>query len=299
MHYKTIVLSDIHLGAIDSHVKEVISFLKQNTCDLLILNGDIIDGWKLKRGAKWKKSYTDFWRKILKISKKTPVIYCMGNHDDFLDTIFPIKIGKIRITDHYIHTSADGKKFYVVHGDIFDIVIQKKWLKWLAHIGDVGYSILLWLNRVTNFVRAKQNKPKKSLSLWVKSKVKAAVNYISSFSEELVQLAEKNNCAGVICGHIHHPEIKNINGIIYMNSGDWVENLSALVEDFNGDWKIVNYTKNKKPIYKFDEKANGWIAYYKNIKGIVGQGQTKLEAFKCLERDMKEISELELREEKI
>lgn len=246
MHYKTIVLSDIHLGAKDAHVKEVISFLKYNTCDLLILNGDIIDGWKLKRGAPWKKSYTNFWRRILKISKKTPVIYLRGNHDDFLDQIFPIRIGKIRVTDHYIHNTVGGKKYYVIHGDIFDIVIQKKWLKWLAHIGDIGYSILLWSNRIVNFVRSKQNKPKMSLSLYVKSKVKAAVSYISSFSDELVLLAEKNNCDGVICGHIHHPEIKKINGITYMNSGDWVENLSALVEDFNGDWKIVNYTKPKK-----------------------------------------------------
>jgi UDP-2,3-diacylglucosamine pyrophosphatase LpxH len=250
MHYKTIVLSDIHLGSKDAHVKEVVYFLKNNTCEILILNGDIVDGWKLKRGAKWKNSYTNFFRLILKKTKskkeKCDVFWIKGNHDDFLDQIFPLKIGKIRITDHYIHIGADFKKYYVVHGDIFDIVIQKKWLKWLAHVGDVGYSILLWLNRVVNYIRIKQNKPKMSLSLYVKNKVKAAVSYISSFSTELVSLAKKNNCDGVICGHIHHPEIKMIDDIIYMNSGDWVENLSALVEDFSGKWEIVRYTKPKK-----------------------------------------------------
>ena len=239
-HYRTIVLSDIHLGAKESHVKEVIQFLKSNTCDKLILNGDIIDGWKLKRGAKWKKSYTNFWRRILKISKKTPVIYVRGNHDDFLDTIFPIRIGKIRIVDHYILESIGGKKYYVVHGDIFDIIIQTSWLKWLAYLGDIGYSLLMWLNSIVNKFRVWRKMPKWSLSLYIKQRVKAAVNYISSFSEQLTELAKNHDCHGVICGHIHSPEIKQIGELFYLNSGDWVENCTALVENDIGMWNIID-----------------------------------------------------------
>lgn len=240
-HHRTIVLSDIHLGATDSHVKEVIKFLKKNTCDTLILNGDIIDGWKLKRGAKWKKSYTDFWRLILKRSKKTNIVYCKGNHDDFLNEVFPIRIGKIFVTDHLVYESANGKKYYVTHGDIFDVVMQHGWLKWLAYLGDIGYSFLLWLNRCVNWFRLKMNKPKMSLSLYVKQKVKAAVNFISSFAENLSKLASEKGCDGVIVGHIHCAEIKQIEGIEYMNSGDWVESLTALVEDQDGNWQIVHY----------------------------------------------------------
>lgn len=239
--HRTIVLSDIHLGAADSHVREVIHFLKKNTCETLILNGDIIDGWKLKRGAKWKKSYTDFWRLILKRSKKIPVIYLKGNHDDFLNHVFPLQIGKIKIVDHFILESANGKKYYVTHGDVFDIVMQHGWLKWLAYLGDLGYSFLLWLNGVVNWFRKLSKKPKMSLSLYVKQKVKAAVNFISKFADNLTNLAHQENCDGVICGHIHCAEIKQINDIDYLNSGDWVESLTALVEDFDGNWKIIHY----------------------------------------------------------
>lgn len=249
-HYRTIVLSDIHLGAGDSHVKEVVHFLKKNTCDKLILNGDIIDGWKLKRGNKWKKSYTNFWRLILKLSKKIPIIYTKGNHDDFLNNVFPLKIGKIQIIDHHIHIGADGKKYFVTHGDIFDVVMQHGWLRWLAYLGDIGYSFLLWLNKLVNFVRLLMKKPKMSLSLYVKQKVKAIVNFVSDFSKHLTELAHQHDCDGVIVGHIHQAEIKgilldlphdNYKNILYLNSGDWVESLTALVEDENGKWSIIKY----------------------------------------------------------
>lgn len=244
-HHRTIVLSDIHLGASDACVKEVIHFLKKNTSNLLILNGDIIDGWKLKRGSSWKKSYTDFWRLILKRSKKIPVIYCKGNHDDFLNNVFPLQIGKIMITDHYVLDGANGKKYYVTHGDIFDIIMQHGWLKWLAYFGDIGYSILLSLNSTVNYFRSLFKKPKVSLSLYVKQKVKAAVNFISKFADNLTKLAEEKGCCGVIVGHIHCAEIKRINGIDYLNSGDWIESLTALVEDNDGNWEIVKYREQK------------------------------------------------------
>lgn len=238
--YKTIILSDVHLGTSDSKAKELSRFLKAHTCQTLILNGDIIDGWQLRKGGKWKKKHTRFFRVVLKMIEKenTKVIYVRGNHDDFLDNVLPFFIGNLHIVKDYIHES-NGKKFWVLHGDIFDSITTN--MKWLAHLGDVGYTFLLWLNKVVNNYRIKRGLPYYSLSKRIKAKVKGAVSYISDFEKELVELARKRNFDGVICGHIHHPEIRYYNEVLYLNSGDWVESLSALVEDDNGNWKIATY----------------------------------------------------------
>lgn len=243
MHYKTIVISDIHLGTSGSKAKEVTSFLKHNSCDELILNGDIIDGWQLKKFGAWKKHHTKFFKSILRAIEKydTKVIYLRGNHDDFLDTIIPFRFGNISVQKDYIITSG-GKKFYVVHGDVFDSVTTN--LKWIAKLGDIGYTFLLWLNQRYNNYRMKRGLPYYSLSQAIKSKVKKAISYISEFENEIICLAKVKKCDGIICGHIHQPAIKNINGTIYMNSGDWVESLSALVEDFEGTWSVVYYSDN-------------------------------------------------------
>jgi UDP-2,3-diacylglucosamine pyrophosphatase LpxH len=239
-HFKTIVLSDIHLGTKNSKVKEVVRFLKSNTCDKLILNGDIIDGWQLRRGSKWKKKHTRFFRVILKMVEKnsTEVIYIRGNHDDFLDHILPFEFAGIVIKKDHIHESGD-KKFLVLHGDIFDAITTH--LKWLSVLGDIGYTFLLWLNKMYNNYRVKRGLPYFSLSQAIKQKVKGAVSYISDFETELVKHARRKHCQGVICGHIHHPAITQYNDITYMNSGDWVESLSALVEDYEGNWSIKTY----------------------------------------------------------
>jgi len=244
-HFKTIVISDVHLGTKASKAKELVRFLKSNSCDKLILNGDIIDGWRLKKNGKWKKKHTRFFKALIKMMNKfnTEVIYIRGNHDDFLDNMMPLTIGNLSIRKDYIHRS-NGKSFYVVHGDVFDTVTTN--LKWLAKLGDIGYTFLLWFNKIYNNRRVKKGLPYYSLSQEIKQRVKSAVSYISSFEKELVQLAKSRNCQGVICGHIHHPDITQYNDISYMNSGDWVESLTALVEHFDGRWEILYYNELTK-----------------------------------------------------
>lgn len=239
--YKRIILSDIHLGSSGSKAKEVNEFLKTNSCDQLILNGDIIDGWQLKKGGAWKKKHTSFFRAVLKMMDNydTEVIYLRGNHDDFLSQIIPFKIGKqFSIRNDYQFQSFD-KKYLVIHGDIFDSITSQ--MKWLAYMGDIGYTFLLWINKWYNTYREWRGKPYYSLSQTIKQKVKLAVNFISDFEEKLSELALAKGADGVICGHIHKAEIKQIGEILYLNSGDWVETLSALVETHDGEWKLVYY----------------------------------------------------------
>jgi UDP-2,3-diacylglucosamine pyrophosphatase LpxH len=240
-NYKTIVLSDIHLGTKNSKAKEVVRFLKSSACETLILNGDIIDGWQLRKGAKWKKKHTRFFRSVLKMMEKhdTQVIYVRGNHDDFMDNILPFKFGNISIVKDFVYRSFD-KNYFVLHGDIFDAITTN--LRWLAKLGDIGYTFLLWINKLYNNRRIKKGLPYFSLSQAIKLKVKGAVSYISDYEGELVKIARVKNCQGVICGHIHHPAITTYNDVVYMNSGDWVESMTALVEDYKGNWKIIHYT---------------------------------------------------------
>jgi UDP-2,3-diacylglucosamine pyrophosphatase LpxH len=237
-HYKTIVISDLHLGTSGSKAREVTQFLKNSTCEKLILNGDIIDGWQLSKYGKWKKHHTKFFKRVLRMMENndTEVIYLRGNHDDFLDQILPIKFGRLSVVREHVHESF-GKKYYVVHGDVFDSVTTN--LKWIAKLGDVGYTFLLWLNKHYNNYRVKRGLPYYSLSQAVKQKVKSAVSYISDFEEQLVCLAKIKKCDGIICGHIHQPALKQMGELAYMNSGDWVESLSALVETKEGEWKLV------------------------------------------------------------
>jgi len=238
--YKTIVLSDIHLGIKASKAKEVLHFLKNHKCETVVLNGDIIDGWQLRKNGKWKKQHSNFFKHIISLTSKNKckIIYLRGNHDDFLEEIMPLKIGNFSIRKYYVHYGVH-KKYFVTHGDIFDNVTTK--LKWIAKLGDVGYTFLLWLNRHYNAYREKRGLPYYSLSQVVKAKVKSAVSFISDYETELVRVARARKCHGIICGHIHQPAIKEIDGIEYLNSGDWVESLTALVEDAEGNWKIIYY----------------------------------------------------------
>lgn len=244
-HHRTIVLSDIHLGSKWSKAKEALKYLKENTCDTLILCGDIIDGWQLTRGrkAKWKKRHSNFIKHLLDIQHKTEIIYLRGNHDDFLDRILPFKFQNIRIVKDYMYISG-GKRFYVLHGDVFDLVTSR--YSWLSKIGDVGYSLLMLLNMYYNRRRLKKGLPYYSLSQDVKKKVKASVSYISDYEKHIVDIARRKKCDGVICGHIHQPEKRYYDDILYLNSGDWVESLSALTEDYDGNWEVVYYVPEEK-----------------------------------------------------
>ncbi|MDR3705023.1 MAG: UDP-2,3-diacylglucosamine diphosphatase [Paludibacteraceae bacterium] len=240
-YYATVVLSDIHVGNNHAKVNEVINFLESVKCDKLILNGDIIDGWQLqKSGARWRKRYTRFFRVVMKMMEKgdTKVIYVRGNHDDFLDHVLPIKILNFRVVKSYIHYSH-GKKYFVLHGDIFDPITSR--IPWLAMLGDVGYVFLLWINKRHNKKRQKKGLPYHSISQAIKKKVKRVVSYLSDFENEMIKFAKFKHVDGLICGHIHQPENKYIGTIHYLNSGDWVESLTALVEDAQGNWKIVYY----------------------------------------------------------
>lgn len=243
-HFRTIVMSDVHLGSKYSKAKEATRFLKENSCDTLILCGDIIDGWCLMRGRKpkWKRRHTAFIKQILDMQHDTKIIYIRGNHDSFLDRIMPVYFQNIQIVKDYVYLSGD-KRLYVVHGDQFDKVTTQ--YSWLSKLGDIGYSFLLWYNGIYNNDRIKQGLPYFSISQAIKQKVKASVSYISDFEKHLVEVARKKNCDGVICGHIHHPEMRYYEEILYLNSGDWVESLSALTEDMEGNWEIVYATQEE------------------------------------------------------
>jgi UDP-2,3-diacylglucosamine pyrophosphatase LpxH len=255
-HYRTVILSDIHLGTSSSKAYEVTYFLKKLTCDTLILNGDIIDGWQLKSFGKWEKNHTKFFRKILKMSmnEKTSIYYLRGNHDDFLDNLIPLTFDKIQVCRELIYEGLNGKMYFIIHGDVFDSVTSN--MKWLSKLGDFGYTFLLWVNKKYNAYRKRRNLPYYSLAQVIKEKVKSAVSYISDYEEMLSNLASSKGFDGVICGHIHKACIKTIDGIDYMNSGDWVESLTALVETVEGEWKLINFNEiylDKNPDDDFDD----------------------------------------------
>ena len=239
-NYKTLIISDVHLGTKGSKAKEIARFLKQFRCENLILNGDIIDGWQLKKSGSWKRKHTRFFNRILKLMEnhQTQVYYLRGNHDDFLDQILPLQIGRLQILSDMIYES-NGKKYFVTHGDIFDSVTTH--FRWIAFLGDIGYTFLLWLNRIVNYYRFKAGLPYYSFSQYVKGKVKKAVSYIDDYESELAKMAKAKGCDGIICGHIHKPENRMIDGIHYLNSGDWVESMSALAEDHEGNWELIHY----------------------------------------------------------
>ena len=231
MNYKAVIVSDLHLGTKDSKAKEFIEFLEKHPTDLLILNGDIVDGWALNRGAKWKKQHTNAISKILKISNKTKVIWIRGNHDEFLAEFIGMHFGNIEIREGYVISNH-----YVFHGDVIDVFITK--YKWLAKIGSIGYDFALWLNRWYNRYRVWRGLPYQSISQEIKAGVKAATNYINDFEVAAIKMASKHGCQGVICGHIHQPTDIMINGARYLNSGDWVENRTAILLDYQDKFTI-------------------------------------------------------------
>ena len=231
MKYQAIVVSDLHLGTKDSKAEEFIEFIEKHPTDLLILNGDIIDGWALNRGAKWKKQHTKVISKLLKLSNKTQIIWIRGNHDEFLQEFMGNHFGGIEIREDYVLDIRNTvESYYIFHGDVIDIFITK--YKWLSKIGAIGYDFALWLNRWYNKYRVWRKLPYQSISQKIKSGVKAATNYVNDFEVTALSMASKKGCHGVMCGHIHQPEDRMINGKRYLNSGDWVENMTAIcVED--------------------------------------------------------------------
>jgi len=240
MKYQAIIVSDLHLGTKDSKAEEFIEFIETHPTDLLILNGDIVDGWALNRGTKWKKPHTKVISKLLHLSNTTKIIWIRGNHDEFIQEFIGTHLGAIEIREDYkLDINNTMESYYIFHGDVIDVFITK--YKWLSKIGAVGYDFALWLNRVYNGYRKWRKLPYQSISQKIKSGVKVATNYINDFETTALSMAEKKGCNGVICGHIHQPADRMINGHRYLNSGDWIENMSAICIDNIG--KIYLYEK--------------------------------------------------------
>tara|TARA_R110002096_G_scaffold4501_6_gene21114 strand:+ start:47040 stop:47870 length:831 start_codon:yes stop_codon:yes gene_type:complete len=237
---ETLFLSDIHLGTRDSKAVEATQFLKAHHCKRLVLNGDIVDGWALKAGGKWRDSHTKFVRTVLKKMEKEDmeVIYLRGNHDDVLERFLPLAFGKLTMEQEYIHETPQGK-YLVVHGDGFDSVTTS--CKAIAVLGSFGYDTLLRINRLYNRWRAWRGKTYYSLSKRVKARVKSALSFIDRYEDQLHQFAKGRNCKGIICGHIHTAANKMIEDVHYLNSGDWVESMTAIVEKKPGEFELINY----------------------------------------------------------
>lgn len=240
LNVRTVILSDLHLGTADSKVDEVNHFLRHIHCAKLILNGDIIDGWQLRRGGRWTKAHTRFVRIVLKKLEKrdTQVVYLRGNHDDVLASFLPLEFEGLLVAEEHVHEAAGGR-YLVLHGDIFDTVTKN--FVFLAHLGDWGYGLLLALNRLYNRWRAWRGLEYWSLSKAIKARVKEAVNHISNFEQHIAQLAREKGCQGVMCGHIHTAADKRIGDIHYLNSGDWVESLTAIVEHWDGRFELLDF----------------------------------------------------------
>jgi UDP-2,3-diacylglucosamine pyrophosphatase LpxH len=242
-HYRSIFLSDIHLGTKGCQADRLLHFLKHHTCDRLYLVGDIVDGWRMKAsGIYWPQAHNNVLRRVLTLMKRgTEVYYVTGNHDEFLRRYSPMTIGNLRIVDECVHETADGRQLLVIHGDEFDVVTR--YHRWVAWLGDWGYTVLLTLNRHFNNLREKFGYGYFSLSAWIKHRVKQAVSYIGDYEHALVHECRRREFEGVICGHIHHAEISDFgSGVTYMNCGDWVESCTALVEDDDGRFQILDWS---------------------------------------------------------
>jgi UDP-2,3-diacylglucosamine pyrophosphatase LpxH len=240
MKYQAIIVSDLHLGTKDSKAEEFIEFIESHPTDLLILNGDIVDGWALNRGTKWKKQHTKVISKLLHLSNITRIIWIRGNHDEFIQEFIGTHLGAIEIREDYkLNVNNTMESYYIFHGDVIDVFITK--YKWLSKIGSVGYDFALWLNRVYNVYRKWRKLPYISISQKIKGSVKVATNYINDFETTALSMAHKKGCNGVICGHIHQPADVIIGAKRYLNSGDWIENMSAICIDNIG--KIYLYKR--------------------------------------------------------
>lgn len=239
---RALFISDVHLGTSGCQAKMLLEFLREYEADTIYLVGDIVDGWRLKNGWFWPQEQNDVVQKLLrKVRKGSRLVYIPGNHDEFLRDYLGLNFGNIEILNRVIHTGADGKDYLVLHGDEFDVVVAHA--RWLALLGDWAYEFALWSNGLLNAVRRRLGLPYWSLSAWAKLKVKNAVNFIGSFETFLAEEARETGAAGVICGHIHHAADRDMQGIRYMNCGDWVESCTALVEQLDGTFRVIRYAE--------------------------------------------------------
>lgn len=243
--YRTIFISDLHLGTAGCNAGLLLDFLKQHECETLYLVGDIVDGWALRRGWYWPQTHNDVIRVILKMAKHgTRVVYVPGNHDEHFRDYTGLEFGGIELLDEDVHVTADGRRLLVIHGDQFDNVVLYQ--RWLAFLGDHAYTLLLKSNRSVNWARRKLGLPYWSLAAHMKKRVKNAVAFISRFEEVVAHAAAERQVEGVVCGHIHSAEIRDFGDITYYNDGDWVESCTALVEEADGTLKIIDWAEQHR-----------------------------------------------------
>ncbi len=244
--YRAIFISDVHLGTRGCKARYLLDFLKHTESDALYLVGDIIDGWALTKTVYWPQAHNDVVQKLLRKARKgTKVVYVPGNHDEAARQFAGLHFGGIAIRNDDVHTTADGRRLWVVHGDFADGVMRHA--RWLAYVGDTAYSFALWLNDHINRLRIRLGHPYWSLSQYLKHRVKNAVAFITDFELVLLREARRLGYDGVVCGHIHKAEIREVGDMIYANDGDWVESLTALVETLDGHLKIVTWDRLQTP----------------------------------------------------
>ncbi len=236
--YRTLFISDVHLGTRGCQAEHLLDFLKHHEAETIYLVGDIVDTWQLKSTWYWPQAHNDVVQKLLRKARKgTRVVYVPGNHDEFLRDYCGTHFGGIEVVESTIHRAADGRRYLVIHGDHFDMVVRHA--RWLAYLGDHAYVWALAANTIFNRVRRRLGFPYWSLSQWAKLKVKSAVNHIGAFETNLVGEARRADADGVICGHIHHADIHDRYGPTYVNCGDWVETCSAVAEHPDGRLEII------------------------------------------------------------
>ena len=240
--HRAIFLSDIHLGTRGCQAAMLLDFLKHNESDYLYLVGDIVDGWRLKRWWYWPQAHNDVVQKVMRKARKgTIVTYIPGNHDEAARQYCQLTFGDVRVEEEAIHVQPDGKKLLVIHGDQFDGIVR--YARWLAILGDWAYNAALRINTTFNWGRRRLGLPYWSLSAYLKHKVKNAVQFIDNYEHAVASEARRRGVDGVVCGHIHHAEIRSIEGVLYCNDGDWVESCTALVEDFDGRLRILRWAE--------------------------------------------------------
>ncbi|NSZ62948.1 UDP-2,3-diacylglucosamine diphosphatase [Agrobacterium tumefaciens] len=238
--FRTLFISDVHLGSKAAKTDFLLDFLKHHEADTIILVGDIIDGWRLRRSWYWPQGCNDVVQKLLRKARKgTRIVYIPGNHDEFLREFPGMHFGGIEVAERMIHEAGDGKKYLVIHGDEFDVVVRNARL--LAYLGDWAYDAAIAINIAIAAVRRRIGLPYWSFSAWAKLQVKHAVNFIGEFQRVVADEARRNNVDGVICGHIHHAVMEDMDGIRYINTGDWVESCTAIAENADGTFELITW----------------------------------------------------------
>ena len=246
-HHRAIWISDVHLGTRHSQVDALLDFFRHNECDTLYIVGDFIDGWELKRNWFWNAQHNVLIQKLLRKSRKqTRIIMISGNHDEFLEQFTEFHFGELEITTEYMHTTATGEKLLVVHGHQFDGLVTCN--RMLEKVGSALYQWILDANLFFNRIRRRMGFGYWSFAAYLKMKAKSAVKYVNDYEDAMLQMAEKRNAQGIICGHIHRAERKEINGMKYFNTGDWIESCTALVESPTGEFELIHW-HNENPLF--------------------------------------------------